>query len=367
MHSLAPISERAEAPATLPAITAGGLRWRPATTDDADAILVLSNTMHEADGAPYRETIDEVRADLEAPWRRLDTDTLLGFDDAGELRATAMIETPPGDESTVRTYCFGGVHPERRGEGIGRQLFAWQVARARQIIAATGRDLPARIAAFAEDDAPVPLHRLYAHAGLEARRFYSDLKRPVGGDAPLIPRVELTGSLRLVPWSAELDDAARLAHNDAFRDHWGSEPQTMAQWTKNRSEFAPEWSFLVVDEQPDVEALLADPRTDASTAQALRDGRPIVAGYAMSSRYDADFPVRGYSFGYTDVLGTRRAYRGRKAALAALAASMQAFADAGMDAAVLDVDTENPSGAQGLYASLGYVKEHGSRMYSIEL
>lgn len=366
MHSLAPISERAEAPATLPAITAGALRWRPADVDDADAILALSNTMHEADGAPYRESIDEVRADLEAPWRRLGTDTLLGFDDVGELRATAMIETPPGDESTVRTYCFGGVHPTRRGEGIGRELFAWQLARARQIIAATGKDLPARIAAFAEDDAPRPIHRLYQHAGLEARRFYSDLKRPLTADAP-IPHVDLTGSLRLVPWSADLDDAARLAHNDAFRDHWGSEPQTMAQWTKGRSEFAPEWSFLVIDEQPDVEALLAHPRTDTSTAAALRGGGPIVAGYAMNSRYEADFPVRGYSFGYTDVLGTRSAYRGRKAALAALAASMQAFADAGMDAAVLDVDTENPSGAQGLYASLGYVKVHGSRMYSIEL
>jgi ribosomal protein S18 acetylase RimI-like enzyme len=141
----------------------------------------------------------------------------------------------------------------------------------------------------------------------------------------------------------------------------------MAQWTKNRSEFAPEWSFLVVDEAPDAESLLADPRTDASTAQSLQGGAPVVAGYAMSSRYQADFPVRGYTFGYTDVLGTRRAYRGRKAALAALAASMRAFAEAGMDAAVLDVDTENPSGAQGLYASLGYVKEHGSRMYSIEL
>lgn len=366
MHSLSPIAERAAAPATLPAITAGALRWRPATVGDAEAILALSNAIHEADGAPYRESIDEVRADLEAPWRRLDTDTLLGFDDAGELRATSMIETPPGDESTVRTYCFGGVHPDRRGEGIGRELFAWQVARARQIIAASGKDLPARIAAFAEDDAPLPLHRLYQRAGLEARRFYSDLKRPLTDDAP-IPRVELTGSLRVVPWSAELDDAARLAHNDAFRDHWGSEPQTMAQWTQNRSEFAPEWSFLVVDDEPEVEALLADPGTDAATAAALRAGAPLVAGYAMSSRYEADFPVRGYSFGYTDVLGTRRAYRGRKAALAALAASMRAFAEAGLDAAVLDVDTENPSGAQGLYASLGYVKEHGSRMYSIEL
>ena len=92
-----------------------------------------------------------------------------------------------------------------------------------------------------------------------------------------------------------------------------------------------------------------------------------MVAYALNSRFEADFPVRGYSFGYTGILGTRRAYRGRKAALAALAASMRAFADAGMDAAVLDVDTENPAGAHGRYASLGSGKEHGSRMYSIAL
>ena len=46
---------------------------------------------------------------------------------------------------------------------------------------------------------------------------------------------------------------------------------------------------------------------------------------------------------------------------------MRSFAGAGIEAAVLDVDTENPSGAHGLYASLGYTKEHGSRMHSIEL
>ena len=367
VHELSPIAERADAPETLPEITAGDLRWRPATIDDAPLVTVLTNTMAEADGAPYRETEDETREELGAAWRDLEHDTLLGFDAEGELRAAALVSAFPGDTTTVRAFAFGGVHPARRGEGIGREVLAWQLARARQILAASGKDLPGRIAAYAEDDDPESKHRLYLHAGLEPRRYFSDLKRPLTGDAPPIPDVALTGSLRLVPFSPELDDAARLAHNDAFRDHWGSQPQTMEQWTNGRSEFAPEWSFVVVDDAPDVDALLAHEATDASTRAALESGAPLVVAYALNSRFEADFPVRGYSFGYTGILGTRRAYRGRKAALAALAASMRAFADAGMDAAVLDVDTENPSGAHGLYASLGYVKEHGSRMYSIEL
>ncbi|MCR8670466.1 GNAT family N-acetyltransferase [Agrococcus sp. HG114] len=366
MPDLPPIAERAAAPAALPPLTAGRLSWRAATVDDAERVTALNNAMAEADRLPFRETVDEVRDELTAPWVDLASQSMLGFGADGALRAAGFVRTMPGDSTTVRAFVFGGVHPERRGEGIGRELLAWQVARARQLLAASGKELPARIAAFAEDT-DTARHRLFERAGFEARRFFADLKRPLGAGAPPVPEVRLTGSLRLVPFSDELDDPARLAHNDAFRDHWGSEPQTIEQWRSGRSEFAPEWSHVVVDDAPDVEALLADASTDASTADALRAGAPLVVAYALNSRYEADFPVRGYTFGYTDVLGTRRAYRGRKAALAALAASMRSFEDAGMDAAVLDVDTENPSGAHGLYASLGYVKEHGSRMYSIEL
>lgn len=367
MHELSPIAERAAAPETLPEVTAGSLSWRPATLDDAAIITRFNNVVAEADRAPYRETEDEVREELGAAWNDLELDSLLGFDDEGELRAAAFVTAFPGDTTTVRAFMFGGVHPERRGEGIGRELFAWQLGRARQRLVASGKELPARLAAYADDDDPESKHRLYLHAGLEPRRYFSDLKRQLGGDAPPIPEVELQGSLRLAPFSPELDDATRLAHNDAFRDHWGSEPQTPEQWVNGRSEFAPEWSYVVVDDAPDVEALLADERTDAGTRAALEAGAPLVVAYAINSRFAADFEVRGYSFGYTGLLGTRRAYRGRKAAIAALAASMRAFAEDGMDAAVLDVDTENPSGAHGLYASLGYTREHGSRMYSIEL
>ncbi|USQ74853.1 GNAT family N-acetyltransferase [Ornithinimicrobium cryptoxanthini] len=343
------IVERAAAPQTVPAITAGGLVWRPATIDDVATLTALTNAMAKADGAPYRVTREETEDDLTAPGVDLARDTTIGVDEAGEVRAYGSVMAPPGDESTVRAFLFGGVHPARRGQGIGSEVFAWQTARARQVLAASGKELPGRLAAFAEDSDPAERHDLIKRAGFEPRRFYADLKRPLIGDAPAIPEVELAEPLRLVPFSAELDDATRLAHNDAFRDHWGSEPQTREQWVNGRSEFVPEWSFVVIDES------------------AVEAGAPVVVAYALSSRYEADFPVRGYSFGYTDVLGTRRAYRGRKAALAALGASMRAFADGGMEAAVLDVDTENPSGAQGLYASLGYVKEHGSVMYSIEL
>ncbi|MCB7137280.1 GNAT family N-acetyltransferase [Cellulosimicrobium marinum] len=366
--TLAPIAERAAAPSDLPPVTAGDLTWRPAVAADAPALLTLKNEIAAADSEPYRETLEEVADLFTASWRDLATDSLVGVDADGVLRAWALVDTAPGDATTVRTFLGGGVHPTHRGRGIGRQLLAWEIARGRQLLAASGKEIPARIALYAEDTDPPGKIRLYERFGFAPRRFYSDLRRDL---ADPVPDVALDGPLRVVPWTAELDEATRLAHNDAFRDHWGSEPRSPESWTHGRSEFAPQWSFLVVDDAPDLDALLAGTTTtapvDEETAASLRAGAPLVVGYEMAGRYDEDFGVRGYTFGYTELLGVRRAYRGRKVAVAALAAAMRAMAADGMQYASLDVDTENPSGAHGLYASLGYEKVTGSRMYSIEL
>ena len=77
--------------------------------------------------------------------------------------------------------------------------------------------------------------------------------------------------------------------------------------------------------------------------------------------------MNGYNAGYTDLLGVRRAWRGRRLAGALLGAAMAAYRADGMEYAELGVDTANPSGAHRLYAGLGYVVFHSSTMYAIEL
>jgi GNAT superfamily N-acetyltransferase len=238
--TIAPIAERAAPPATLTIPTAGGLTWRAATREDAPTWLALRNLIARADAEPYVETLEEIEEIFEGAWRDMTADSLLGFDADGALVAWAQVDSPPGDVTTVRAFCWGGVHPDRRGEGIGRELLAWGTGRARQMLAASGKDVPARIGVFVEDDAPASKHRLYERAGFGVRRYYSDLARPLTGpDAAPVPEVELTGSLRLVPWSEDLAEATRLAHNDAFRDHWGSQPQTREQWAQRAGVVVP--------------------------------------------------------------------------------------------------------------------------------
>jgi ribosomal protein S18 acetylase RimI-like enzyme len=73
------------------------------------------------------------------------------------------------------------------------------------------------------------------------------------------------------------------------------------------------------------------------------------------NRYDPLAAERtGLKVGWIGSLGTRRAWRKRGLASALLVASMRAFQAAGLEYAGLAVDAENPTGALGLYESLGF-------------
>ncbi|MCU1512716.1 MAG: family acetyltransferase, partial [Arthrobacter sp.] len=184
---------------------------------------------------------------------------------------------------------------------------------------------------------------LFAGNGYRVVRYYSEMHRPLDLG---YPAVELDEELELVAFGVHLHEAVRLAHNDAFRDHWGSEPRDEEGW-----------GFVVHDprSRPDLSAVVLE----------RSSGR--VAGYQLAS-HDAEGAVsRGFSEGYTDLLGVRREFRGRGIAQALLADAMRRFAAAGMDKASLDVDTENPTGALALYTKMGYVAVNRSMAWDKEL
>jgi ribosomal protein S18 acetylase RimI-like enzyme len=124
---------------------------------------------------------------------------------------------------------------------------------------------------------------------------------------------------------------------EARRDHWGyvmPAEQDYERWTQGRL-FAPKlWKVAWEGEQ--------------------------VAGMVLN-RLDRE-QNRKYQRrrGYTQDIFVRRPWRRRGLARALLVQSIGMFGEMGMAETALGVDTQNPSGALGLYEGMGYaeVKRH---------
>ncbi|TXR51769.1 GNAT family N-acetyltransferase [Quadrisphaera setariae] len=320
----------------LPEPVSPGLTWRPLTEVDVPRWYHLTQAIEAADRPAERYTEDDLHDELLAgSWKDPAHRSLAAQDEEGNLVAFGLVDVRPGDVSTVRASLWGGVHPEHRGRGLGRQLLAWQCAVGRQLISAAPGSAPGELVLHS-DEKLTDRTALARAAGFEVRRYHLVMRRRLTGEgAPPLPEVDLPEGLRLVPWAPELDDEVRLAHNEAFADHRGSEPRTREDWQRwvsGHRDARTDWSFVVLTDD---------------------GGEPRVAGYTIAFAFAQDW-VDGVKEGWTGLLGTRRAHRRRGVGAALLAASLRAFTEAGMDAAGLDVDRENPSGALGIYERLGY-------------
>ena len=314
------------------------LQWRAITSADLAAWHELLHRMAQEDQPDWVEE----RADLEQILGSSKTDpakdTILGLDDAGVPRAVGVIQRNPG--STL-IHSMGGVDPAWRRQGIGTALYTWQAGRARRRLDEDGAG-QGMLRTYAEERVPSQLALMEA-TGNAVVRYFTEMTRPLQGE---IPEVEIAAGLHLVTFSEDLSEAVRLAHNEAFQDHWGSEPRDEESWrfTVTHPEFKPEWSLAVVD-----------------------GASGEVAAYQLASYDAASKELLGHTEGYTDLLGVRRNWRGLRLAPALLAEAMRRFKADGIEHAGLGVDTENPSGALGLYERLGYEATHRVRVYELAL
>jgi ribosomal protein S18 acetylase RimI-like enzyme len=171
--------------------------------------------------------------------------------------------------------------------------------------------------------------RVYAEAGgVVVRRFYRmgiDFSDDQTFNVPALPGGV---AIRTI---AHTDAELRVMHrvvDTAFLDHFGHESEAFEIW-RARAAVAecPDptlWWLATVDDVP------------------------------AAGLYANVLPTAGY----VDTLGTLREYRGRGLGRALLLTSFAAFHRRGLRRAVLGVDATNPTGALGLYESVGMRAEH---------
>ncbi|AYG02955.1 GNAT family N-acetyltransferase [Gryllotalpicola protaetiae] len=336
---MSPLRERVEAPHRLAAPIHPDIAvWRPLVPDDATALAGLHSVADAIDHPEWTVPEAELRDRLRRESIDLASDSMAAVTDSGAIVAYGLNVMGPNPETFVRVVLEGAIHPDVRGRGIGRQLLQWQRGRAQQQLAASDLGLPGWILIWQSTDNVTGV-KLAELLGFRPARYSATLARDL---ATPIAKRETDAAVRLVPWDSALSLAALDAHRSAFRDHWGSQPASEEMWNE-----------MVTDEfyRADL-SFLALPADDATT----------VAGYALTSVFAHDFERQGYSSSYVNLVGTRREWRGHGVAAALLANVLTASQQAGLEKVVLDVDVENPTGAVGLYESLGFQATGGRQV-----
>ncbi|MET1034838.1 MAG: GNAT family N-acetyltransferase [Arthrobacter sp.] len=305
-----------------------GWEKRHITAEDVRSWSVLTNILaaHDDTDETYEpedlaeelvETgVDPVR-DTVAAW---DGETMVGY---AQVRVNDGLR-----DGVAKASIGGGVHPDYRGRGLGRELMDTMEQRARAAAAEKHPGVPALVEVWG--NAPGSGGARLAQArGYDPVRYFRDMRVDLDGWEE--PRLVSGGTAETVPFAERHAEAVRRAHNEAFADHWGSTPRSEQKWAdmlKARS-FRPAYSRIVLSPAPGV------------------DPDEAVDAYLLSGEWAAGEL-------YVMLVGTRRRARGRGHAAHLLVDVIREARDAGYKMVDLGVDSESPTGAVGLYERVGF-------------
>ena len=292
------------------------LRIRAARWTDLEAVAKLILDVCTSDGDP---TIAVSPAVLKNEWKNpgfnLETDTwvvttadgrIVGYEEFVDCHAHASFQ---GD---------GYVHPEFMGNGIGTAMLRALEERARMEmeLADPGLRVFIRNGMSIGDSVSREMHEA---EGYKPIRFFwrmeitlDALPVPVWPDGVELRRFELEQN----------NYAVHLAHEEAFRDHWGHIPHSYDDWQHrmNNEEMDPSLWFVAWDGDQ-------------------------VAGYALNRYRNGN--------GWVGTLGVRRPWRKRGLGLALLYHSFAEFYKRDTPVISLGVDAASQTGATRLYQRAG--------------
>lgn len=331
-------------PPTMPAALEGRLTTRVPIEEDVPAVLALVTAdirSHTPDGVADEAGLRSRMVGLKSWARREVVVVPLAADGSPSLDQAPVAWISLEDRATGRTdvqFVIAEDAPER--DALAAALLDWAVevggsfARARGV-ERTQLDTDA-------NELDTDRARLLTAAGYEMVRTWLHMRRPVSAEeASSLPGPREGTRVRPVhrhgsglPVSQDVRTVHRMLE-ESFADHWGSYRESFAEFVQRLIE-SPEkagWDQWWI-------------------AEILRGDRWLPAGGVVA--VPTETTTADGEGTYLEYLGVHRSARGHGIAKALLHAVITDAAERGRTHVDLEVDADSPTGADGLYAAMGW-------------
>ena len=327
----------------LPAIP--GLRFRHLhAPEDFPAMNEVANATRLDEGSPFITTVEELanhyahltNCDLERDAFVVEIEgRLVGY------ARTGWYDTYEGAR-IHEVICF--LEPAWRRRGIGRAMLRTLEARVREL---EGEAQAPRGAPLGEVGAAGP-------AGSSARFLQSDAEgHDAGREALLLSEGFVPVRYNFLMVRPDLEDQHDAPLPDGLEIREVRPEHLRAIWEADQEAFRDHWGMGAYSEA-DYQEFLNDPMTNDSTLWRIAWDGEQVAGQVRSFINEQENRTYGRKRGWVESISVRRPWRHRGLARALIAASFPLLRARGMTEGALGVDTENPSGALGVYQSMGF-------------
>jgi mycothiol synthase len=318
------------------------LRWsiRPFVESDTTSVVHLFNAAWTADKIDSVYTEKDLRIRLASPNLDISRHVIVadGPKVEGVPEGTALgfgIVTPADDPAhdrrtyTLTVYAHPAAVPLGLEGGLLHKLL--EITRAQEARDDIEPRGTVRLKATAYEKQK-SLRVLWTGAGMSEVRQFWLMHRPLG--EPIEEPKAVEGVI-IRPYKRPDDNRPGVeAYNDSFIDHYDFRQESEAEW-----EFKASTPFF---------------KPELSRMAEIEGSNGEIAGFCICAIFDQENKIKGRQEGWIALLGTRRSWRGKGLGRALLLHGLHALKAAGMQTAVLGVDTESLTGADRLYKSVGF-------------
>ena len=279
-------------------------------------------------------------------------------------RRQVLVHAPDGrlvawlsvhDRASGRTLVEVTVTPDLAGPDAGALAAALFAAGQRHAVDIAGmRGVHSSLldsGAYADD---ARQQQWLAEAGYEQTRTWLQMTRPVTAEeAWSLPALRPGVAVRPVerhddglPVAQDLQDVHRVLE-ESFQDHFSSYRESFPEFVMRlREDPGHRWDHWWI-------------------ATVETDEGVLPAGALVSTVLRED--AAGFEGSYVDYIGVHRRARGRGVAKALLHTAIAEAARRGRNRVGLEVDADSPTGADGLYSSMGWVTDYRTQSWHREL